>query len=36
VVAIVTHESAKRLGLAQGHPACALFKASSVILATFD
>ncbi|HMN21584.1 MAG TPA: TOBE domain-containing protein [Ottowia sp.] len=32
VVAIVTQESASRLGLAAGQPASALFKASSVIV----
>lgn len=32
LVAIVTHESATRLGLAAGLPATALFKAGSVIL----
>lgn len=36
IVAVVTHASARRLKLAEGTPACALFKASSVILATFD
>jgi molybdate transport system regulatory protein len=35
VIAIVTHESATRLGLVEGAAACALFAASSVILATF-
>ncbi|GAB6043990.1 TOBE domain-containing protein [Endothiovibrio diazotrophicus] len=33
VVALITRESIHRLGLAVGAPACALFKASSVILA---
>ncbi len=33
VTAIVTRESAESLGLAIGQPACAVFKASSVILA---
>ena len=32
VAAIVTQESAERLGLAAGQPATALFKASSVIV----
>jgi len=32
VSAVITHESAKKLGLAAGGHACALFKASSVIL----
>ncbi|MGI4860918.1 MAG: TOBE domain-containing protein [Janthinobacterium lividum] len=32
VVAIVTNESAERLGLADGKPATAIFKASSVII----
>lgn len=32
VSAVITHESAKSLGLKQGGHACALFKASSVIL----
>lgn len=36
VVAIVPHESVKRMGLKEGDPASALFQASSVILATFD
>jgi molybdate transport system regulatory protein len=36
VAAVVTRDSAENLGLAVGKPACALFKASSVILATFD
>ncbi len=36
VIAIVTHASAERMGLSEGASACALFKASSVILATFD
>jgi len=36
VVAIITHDSAQRMGLAEGASACALFKASSIILATFD
>lgn len=33
VTAIVTHETIEKLGLAEGIPACALFTASSVILA---
>jgi molybdate transport system regulatory protein len=36
VTAVVTHDSLKSLGLAVDKPACAVFKASSVILATFD
>jgi molybdate transport system regulatory protein len=36
VVAIVTHESIARLGVVEGGKARALFKASDVILATFD
>lgn len=32
VCAVVTHDSAARLGLAPGEPACAIFKASSVIV----
>ncbi|ABQ27481.1 TOBE domain-containing protein [Geotalea uraniireducens] len=32
VSAVITHESAKTLGLQQGGHACAIFKASSVIL----
>jgi molybdate transport system regulatory protein len=33
VVAVITSESAERLGLHEGADACAAFKASSVILA---
>ena len=36
LTALVTRDSIKNLDLAVGNPACALFKASSVILATFD
>jgi molybdate transport system regulatory protein len=36
VTAVITHESADSLGIAEGVPACAVFKASSVILATFN
>jgi molybdate transport system regulatory protein len=36
VNALVTRDSVANLGLAVGKMACALFKASSVILATFD
>jgi molybdate transport system regulatory protein len=36
VAAVVTSDSVDNLGLVVGQPACALFKASSVILATFD
>ena len=32
VSAVITHESAKKLGLKEGGHACAIFKASSVIL----
>jgi molybdate transport system regulatory protein len=36
VIAVVTSESARKLGLATGVAACALFKETSVILATFN
>lgn len=36
VTAVVTKESIAALGLHESVPACAIFKASSVILATFD
>lgn len=36
LTSVVTRDSVARLGLAIGKPACALFKASDVILATFD
>jgi molybdate transport system regulatory protein len=36
IAAVVTRDSVATLGLAIGSAACALFKASSVILATFD
>ncbi len=36
VTAVITHESADNLGLVEGSHACAVFKASSVILATFN
>lgn len=35
VCAVVTHDSVERLGLAVGEPACAVFKASSVILCLY-
>jgi molybdate transport system regulatory protein len=35
VCAVVTHDSVQRLGLAIGEPACAVFKASSVILCLY-
>jgi len=36
LVAIVTNESAQDLGLGEGAPAVAIFKASSVILGVLD
>lgn len=36
VTAVISHESCVEMGLAVGKPACALFKASSVILASYD
>ncbi|NTV11291.1 MAG: TOBE domain-containing protein [Zoogloea sp.] len=36
VTAVVTHDSCESLGLKVGLSACALFKSSSVILATYD
>lgn len=36
VTAVVTHDSLHQLGLAIGQDACAVFKASSVIIASFD
>lgn len=36
VTAVITHESADNLKLVEGSHACAVFKASSVILATFN
>ncbi len=36
LTSVVTRDSVGRLGLIIGKPACALFKASDVILATFD
>ena len=35
VCAVVTHDSVGRLGLAVGQPACAVFKASAVILCLY-
>jgi len=34
ITSIITHESAKKLGLEEGEAACAMFKASSVIIGT--
>lgn len=36
VAAVITHDSCEIMGLAVGQQACALFKASSVILAVYD
>ncbi len=36
ITAVVSRASREALGLAQGSPACALFKSSSVIVAAFD
>jgi len=36
VTAVVTHGSCRTLDLAEGMPACAIFKSSSVILSTYD
>ncbi|MGE5471320.1 MAG: TOBE domain-containing protein [Bacteroidota bacterium] len=36
VCAVVTHDSVDRLGLAVGEPACAVFKASAVILCKYS
>ena len=36
VAAIVTNDSAQELGLKQGSPAVAIFKASNVILGVLD
>jgi molybdate transport system regulatory protein len=35
VCAVITHNSVERLGLAVGQPACAVFKASAVILCKY-
>ena len=36
VCAVVTHDSVEKLGLVVGEQACAVFKASSVILCKFS
>ena len=35
LTSVITPTGLARLGLAPGHPACAVFQASNVILATF-